>query len=130
MNKFLTTGAIAVVGGCLWAQTQQGEPRTLNARTWKGTLVESGCRSSESERNKTGGDSSPYPASTRTTSFGLMTADGKCILFDVSSNEKVAGMFKINDDWDENTVNIKATKVEVVGTEQGGKISIDEIEIR
>lgn len=59
-----------------------------------------------------------------------MTADGKCILFDVSSNEKVAGMLKITDDWDENTVSIMPTKVEVVGTDQGGKISIDEIEIR
>ena len=60
-----------------------------------------------------------YPAGTPTTSFGLITADGRCIPFDVSSNEKVAGMLKIKQDWDENTVKIKPTKVEVVGTEVG-----------
>jgi hypothetical protein len=130
MNKFVEAGFIALVGGCLWAQIQQGEPRTPNTKTWKGTLVDSGCRSSQSERNKRSSDSSSYPAGAATTSHGLMTADGKCIPFDVGSNEKVSGLLKIKNDWSENVGKIKPTKVEVVGTEQDGKISVDEIQFR
>jgi len=38
------------------------------------------------------------------------------------------GMLKIRKDWSENTVKIKPRKVEVVGTENGGEISVDEIQ--
>ena len=122
MNKFVTSALIALVGGCLWAQG--GIPKTKTT-TWKGTLVESGCRSPQ----KTTSDSNPYPAGPSTTSYGLITTDGKCVPFDVGSNEKVSGMLKIRKDWSENTVKIKPTKVEVVGTEHGGEISVDEIQL-
>jgi hypothetical protein len=46
----------------------------------------------------------------------------------VGSNEKVSGVLKVRKDWSENTVKIKPTQVEVVGTEHGGKISVDEIQ--
>jgi hypothetical protein len=46
----------------------------------------------------------------------------------VDSNEKVSGLLKVRKDWRENTVKIKPTKVEVVGTEHGGEISVDEIQ--
>ena len=130
MTKFVAAAILAVVGGCLCAQTQEGETRKPKATTWRGTLVESGCHSPVSARQKTTGDSGSYPAGTPRTSFGLITADGKCIPFDVNSNEKVAGILKINDDWDENTVNIKPTKAEIVGTEEGGELSVDEIHIK
>ena len=130
MNKFVTTAVITLVGCCLWAQTQQGKLRTPNTTTWRGTLVDSGCRSSQSERKSTSSDSSSYPVGAKRISYGLMTADGRCIPFDVDSNEKVSGMLKMKTDWSENEAKIKPTKVEVVGSESGGKISIDEIEIR
>ena len=63
------------------------------------------------------------------TSYGLITADGKCIPFDVASNEKVSGMLKVRKNWSENTVKIEPTKVEVIGTKHGGEISVDEIQI-
>ena len=129
MNKFLTAAVIALVGGYLGAQTHEGELRKPKTTTWKGTLVDSGCRSPGSERQKTS-DYSSYPAGIPTTSFGLITADGKCIPFDVGSNEKVEGMLKMKTDWSENTVKIKPTKVDVVGAERNGKISVDEIQIR
>ena len=121
MNKFVTSGLIALVGGCLWAQG--GIPKTKTT-TWKGTLIDSGCRSPQ----KTTSDSNPYPAGPSRTSYGLIATDGKCVPFDVGSNEKVSGMLKIRKDWSENTVKIKPTKVEVVGTEHGGEISVDEIQ--
>jgi hypothetical protein len=37
-------------------------------------------------------------------------------------------MLKIRKDWSENTLKIKPTKVEVVGTEHGGEISVDEMQ--
>ena len=121
MNKFIMPAVIALVGGCLWAQGVN--PKTKNT-TWKGTLVDSGCRSPQ----KTTSDSNPYPAGPSRTSYGLITTDGKCVPFDVGSNERVSGMLKIRKDWSENTVKIKPTKVEVVGTEHGGEISVDEIQ--
>ena len=130
MKKFVMSAVIALVGGYLWAQTQEGEPPKTKTTTWKGTLVDSGCRSPHSERDKTISDSNSYPAVTSTTSYGLTTADGKCIPFDVGSNEKVSGMLKMGKNWSENIVKIKPTKVEIVGTEHGGEISVDEIQIR
>ena len=129
MNKFLTGAAIALVGGYLGAQTHEGELRKPQTTTWKGTLVDSGCRSPHSKRQKTTSDSSSYPVVTPTISYGLITADGKCIPFDLDSNEKVSGMLKIKTAWSENIVKITPTNVEVVGTEHAGKISVDEIQI-
>ena len=121
MNKFVTSALIALVGGCLWAQG--GIPKTKTT-TWKGTLVDSGCRSP-----KNTSDSNSDPAGPSRTSYGLITTDGKCVPFDVGSNERVSGMLKVRKDWSENTVKIKPTKVEVVGTEHGGEISVDEIQL-
>lgn len=130
MNKVAIIGVIALVGGYLSAQTQQRDLPTLKTRTWEGTLVASGCRSLQSEGNKTSGDSNTSPVYAAKASYGLITADGTCIPFDVGSNEKVSGMFKIKTDWSANAVKIMPTKVEVVGTEEGGKISVDDIQIR
>ncbi len=128
MTKFVTPLVIALVGGYLGAQTNEGELRKIASTTWKGTLVDSGCRSPHSERYNSTSDSRSYSGTPR-VSYGLMTSDGKCIPFDLASNEKISGMLKINKDWSENTVKIKPTKVEVVGAEHGGEISVDEIQI-
>jgi hypothetical protein len=130
MNKVVISAAIVLVGGYLCAQTQQGELRKTKTTTWRGTLVDSGCRSPQSQRQKTGSDSEPYPAVIAATTFGLITADGKCMPLDVNSNEKISGMLKMRRNWTENTVKIKPTKVEIVGTERGGEISVDEIQVK
>jgi len=129
MNKFVKATIIVLVGGALGAQTQGESPKS-KATTWKGTLVDSGCRSPQSARQKTASDSSSYPEVTSTTSFGLITEDGKCIPFDVGSSEKVSGLLKMKKNWSENIVKIKQTKVEVVGTEHDGEISVEEIQLR
>jgi hypothetical protein len=131
MKRFVISGAIALLGGCcLWAQTQQGELPKAKTTTWRGILVDSGCPSSRSERPKVTSNSNSYPAVTSRDSFGLITADGKCIPFDVDSNEKVSGILKVRTNWSENVVRIKPTQVDVVGAEHGGAISVDEIQIR
>jgi len=121
MNQFVTSAAIAFLCGHLWAQGVIPKTKTT---TWKGTLVDSGCPSAQ----KSASDSNPYPAGPARTSYGLITADGKCVPFDVGSNQKVSGILKVRKNWSENTVKINPTKVEVVGTEHGGQISVDEIQ--
>jgi len=129
MNKFMMSAIIALLGGHLWAQTQEGGLPKTKTTTWKGTLVDSGCRSPHSTRPKTTTDSNSYRAVTPKISYGLITADGKCLPFDLASNEKISGMLKVRQNWSENTVKIDPTKVEVVGTTHGGEISVDEIQI-
>ena len=129
MNKFVMSAVIALVGGHLWAQSQEGGLPKTKATTWNGTLVDTGCRSPHSTRSKTTIDSNSYRAAPPKTSYGLITADGKCIPFDLASNEKISGMLKVRQNWSENTVKIDPTKVEVVGTTHGGEISVDEIQI-
>jgi hypothetical protein len=75
MNTFVMSTVIALVGGCLWTQAQQGVIQKTKTTTWKGTLVDSGCRSQQ----KTTRDSNQYPAGPSRTSYGLITADGKCV---------------------------------------------------
>src|SRR6476619_2199622 len=88
MNRFVTSAVIALVGGCLWAQTPSVTPKKTT--TWKGTLVDSGCRSAQ----KNTSDSDMYPAGPPRTSYGLITTEGKCVPFDVGSNERVSGVLK------------------------------------
>jgi hypothetical protein len=68
-----------------------------------------------------------YPAGPVRTSFGLILRDGRCIPLDVDSNQKVEGMLKVKTNWTKNVVKIKPTKVQIVGTESDGTISVDEI---
>jgi hypothetical protein len=124
MNRYAVAVMVTLVSGCLCAQTRPKDT------TWKGTLVDTGCRSSQSERQKTASDLSSYRNSYSKTVYGLMTADGTCIPLDVNSNEKVLGVLKVNRDWSANTVKIKPTKVEVTGIEVNGMISVDDIQIK
>ena len=151
MKKFKVTAVISLFAGHLWAQAQQTDQFNMktNTTTWKGTLVDSACRSShidpqKSRRNtnretntttknlkkQVASNFTSHPGTTSTALYGLITEDGKCIPFDQGSSEKVSGMMKIKKDWSQNTVKIKPTKVEVVGTEHDNTIAVDEIEIK
>ena len=150
MKNFKVTAVISLLAGYLWAQAQQTDQFNIktNTTTWKGTLVDSACRSSHTDPQKSSrntnrdtnttknlekqfaSNSTSYPVTTSTALYGLITEDGKCIPFDLGSSEKVSGLMKINKDWSQNTVKIKPTKVEVVGTEKDNTIAVDEIEIK
>jgi hypothetical protein len=124
MKRFVVGAVVVLFSGYLCAQPK---PKST---TWKGTLTDSGCPTSQSEAQKATGDLSSSRNAYAKITYGLITADGKCIPLDVSSNEKVIGVLKARTDWSENTAMIKPTKVEVIGTQVGGKIAVDNIQIK
>jgi hypothetical protein len=56
-----------------------------------------------------------------------MTADGKYIPFDQSSNTKVVEVMKSNKDWTKNAESQKPVTVTVVGNQRGDTIVIESI---
>lgn len=142
MKKLTMTVVISLFAGHLCVQAQQAQqldqihskPKTT---IWKGTLVDSGCPSQTERRNSSSTnrdnttDSSASQSgsdSATTTSYALVTEDGKCMPFDLDSNEKVSGLVKIGENWSENTGKNRPTKVEVIGTKtRAGTISVDDI---
>jgi thiamine biosynthesis lipoprotein ApbE len=150
MKTVKVAAVISLFAGYLCAQAQQTDQFNIktNETTWKGTLVDSACRSSHNDsqkssrntnrytnttknlKNQFASNSTSYPGTTSTASYALITEDGKCIPFDLDSSEKVSGLLKIKKDWSENTVKINPTKVEVVGTENDNTIAVDEIRIK
>jgi hypothetical protein len=61
------------------------------------------------------------------TSFGIMTADGKYIPFDQASNTKVIEVMKSNKDWSKNAESKQPVKVTVVGNQRGDVIVLESI---
>ena len=64
---------------------------------------------------------------TSTTSFGLMTADGKVVHFDQASNAKVQEMMKSNQDWSNAINQHKPVQVQVIASPDGDVMVIKEI---
>jgi hypothetical protein len=62
------------------------------------------------------------PVTTTTTSFGLMTSDGKFVRFDDASNTRIIEMVRKNKKWDRH-----APTVRVVGKANGDVIVLDTI---
>lgn len=114
MSKFVAAAAIALLAGCLWAQSQQTKAPKPQTTSWKGMLIE------------TIENSTSYPA----VSFVLITEDGRRIPFDEDSNEKISGLLKVKTNWSENVVKIKPTRVTLIGTEKGGVMSVEDIDLK
>jgi hypothetical protein len=151
MKKLTAIAVAPLFAGFLFAQSEQGAQRetktetTTTTSTWNGTLVDAGCRtthtahreSSETSKvdenttkeTKTTSDSSrtECPVTTTTTSFGLMTTDGKYVAFDPSSNTKVIEVMKSNKDWSKNLESRQPVKVRVVGNQRGDLIVVESI---
>ena len=152
MKKLIAISAIPLFAGLMWAQTEQQAQRetktettTTRTSTWNGALVDASCRTTHSahrestetakvdenttKTTKTTTESSKVecPVTTTTTSFGIMTADGKYIPFDQASNTKVIEVMKSNKDWSRNAESRQPVKVTVVGTQRGDVIVIESI---
>ncbi len=150
--KKLTAIAIApLFAGFLFAQTEQSAQRetktetTTTTNTWSGTLVDASCRTTHTahrestetskvdenttKQTKTTTDSSRVecPVTTTTSSFGIMTSDGKYIAFDDPSNTKVIQVLKSNKDWSKNLEDRKPVSVRVVGNQKGDVIVVESI---
>jgi cytoskeletal protein RodZ len=144
MKKFASMVLVPLCAGFLWAQAEQQttttETQTTTTdqnQTWNGTLMDAACQSTHSEHHestttdpstgttKTESSNSQTvecPVTTTTTSFGLMTSDGKFVRFDDASNTRIIEMVKKNKKWDRH-----APTVSVVGKANGEVIVLDTI---
>jgi len=155
MKKLTAIAAIPLFAGFLFAQSQtQTETKTTethtttqsdNNNTWTGTLVDASCRTSQTAHREatetthpdenttrtTTSKSDSYvtecPVTTSTTSFGLMTPDGKYVSFDEPSNTKVVEVMKRNKNWSRSMSSHQPVKVTVVGNRHGDAVVVESI---
>ena len=140
--KFATVAVLSIFVGCLSAQSDQAETKTTTTTTTvnlDGTLVDQGCYTTHTQHKETTTDQTSSkttvttkvvtdcPATTTTTSFGLLTPEGKMVHFDDASNAKVVEMMKSNKDWTEDVKGQKPVKVRVVAMPNGDLMVIREI---
>jgi hypothetical protein len=124
---------VPLFAGFLFAQEATRTETTTT--TWNGTLVDESCRTTRtkettSDPSKTETKTTTVtecPVVTTTTSFGLLTADGKYIRFDDASNERIVETIKNNKTWTTYVTDRKPIKTRVVGTLNGDVVVIKEI---
>lgn len=142
MKKFAAMAVIPVFACFLSAQeTRTTETQTTKTTTINGTLVDAGCRTThtehhESSSNPSEGTSSSRseksdkvdcPVTTTTTSYGVMTSDGRFLRFDDPGNTKVIEMMKTNNDWSRSINDRQPVRVRVIGTPNGDVVVVKEI---
>jgi len=142
MKKFAAAAIIPLCAGYLFAQQQSADrtETTTTKTTWNGTLVDAACRTTHTERKTTSTpdpnttrtettrtESVDCPATTTTTTFGLMTADGKYVRFDEPSNTRVIQVVKSHKDWKKFLDEKKPIKVNVIGTANGDVVVVETI---
>src|SRR5229473_7290522 len=111
MKKFAALAVIPLFAGFLCAQDRT-ETTTTTKTTYDGTLIDAGCRTTHTEHkeSRTNPDSSvttktehsevtECPVTTFTSSFGLLTSDGRFVRFDDPSNTKIVEIVKSNKTW-------------------------------
>ena len=140
--KFATVAVLSIFVGCLSAQTDPAETKTTTTTTTvnlDGTLVDQGCYTTQTQQKETSADPTSSkttvttkvvtecPATTTTTSFGLLTPEGKMVRFDDASNTRVVEMMKSNKAWGDDIKGHKPVKVRVVAMPNGDLMVIKEI---
>ena len=144
--KILSIATAALfVGGCLCAQ-QSSQSTTTTTTTvapvnMEGTLIDQGCVTSHthSRETTTNPDSttttttettkynSECPATTSTTSFALMTPEGRMIHFDPASNSRVVGVLRTDRTFTNDMQEHRPVKVRIVATPDGNVMIIKNI---
>jgi hypothetical protein len=141
MKKFAAVAAIPLLAGFLFAQSQQTETTTTTTKssTWDGALVDQGCYTTHFQKKDSNSDgntttqtetnkyTTECPVTTETTSFGMVTSDGKFVRFDDAGNTRIVEMVKSNKDWNNYITGHKPVKVKVVGTANGDVVVIKQI---
>lgn len=114
---------IPLFAGALLAQGQTRTETTTTSTTWLGTLVDANCQTTRTERQQTNqlGDrtvtttqETSCPVTPTTNTYGLMTADGRFIRFDNSSNARVSDELRRSQ-----LLLSQPMRVRVVGTTNG-----------
>ena len=140
MKRLLAVSVIPVFAGFLCAQEPQ-TTTTTTTTTYNGTLVDEGCQTTKrTERKETTSDENKTttkttvttenldcPVTTTTTSFGLITPDGKYVRFDEPSNARVIQVVKSHKDWVQFMNDRKPIKVRVIGKPNGDVVVIESI---
>ena len=135
MVKLTALALVPVFAGFLCAQT---ETRTTTTTTYNGTLLDAGCVATHTvTKETTANDRSTTtttttknvecPATTETTVFELMTAEGKHIRFDPDSNTKIVSVVKGNHEWTKTIQERRPLQVRVVGTPKGDVVVLESI---
>src|SRR5260370_32119333 len=143
MKKFATIGLVPLFAGFLWAQ-EASRTTTTTTTTWNGTLVDWTCQSSHSEQKESSTQTNPdqsvthkessrsttvtCPVTTTTTSFGLLTSEGRYVHFDEPSNTKIVEVVKSNKDWNRFIAGKKPLTVSVVGAANGDVVVLESIQ--
>jgi hypothetical protein len=127
---------IPLFGAFLFAQDQvRTETRTTTTKTsLDGTLVDAACQTTRTERKETTRESNPgvtrrtetthtetidCPVTTTTTTFGLLTSDGRFVRFDNPSNTRVVEIVRGNQPFNKYIVDRTPFRVKIVGTTNG-----------
>jgi len=144
MQKIIGLALVPLCAGFLFAQAEQTTrtqtTTTTSTATLNGTLVDAGCRTTQTanrevttetpgktQTTQTKTETTECPITTTTTNFGLMTSDGKFVRFDEPSNTRVVEVMK-SKKWDKLMEEHKPVKVRVVGNTNGDTVIIKEIQ--
>ena len=122
MRKFAVVAAMPLLAGFLMAQ-QSETTTTTTSRTWNGDLIDQNCYTTHVQQKNFNSDgnggstetttnkyTTECPVTTSTTSFGMMTPDGKFVRFDDAGNTRIVEMVKSNKDWNDFIVHHKPVK--------------------
>ena len=144
LKQFAVVTAIPLFAGFLLAQQPRTESKTTTTTTttssFNGTLMDASCRSTQTETKETKSDETgaqtkttrsetvDCPVGPTTTSFGLLTSDGRFVRFDQASNSKIAEMMKNEKKWNREISEHAPVAVRVVGKPNGDVIVLESIE--
>ena len=135
MKKFAAIAVIPLFAGFLFAQNQT-RTETTTTTTWNGTLVDAACQNTHTEHHASSTQTNPdqsvttksessrsetvnCPVTTTTTTFGLLTPEGRYIRFDEPSNARVIEIVKTNKGWTKYITERAPLPVKVIGVANG-----------
>jgi hypothetical protein len=142
MRKLAAVSLVPLFAGFLCGQTDQ--TTTTTTTTWNGTLIDAGCRTThtttkdtstsnpdenttQTRTTTTTTEKTECPVTTTTTSFGLLTPEGKYIAFDQPSNTKIVEVVKGNKKWAKYMNEHQPIQVRIVGRPNGETVVMESI---
>ena len=137
MKKLAVVAVVLCFSGFLLAQSGQ-RTETTTTTTWNGTLFDEGCRTTHTQKEATSNENgnrtetkttvtTDCPVTMTTTSFGLMTPEGKYVHFDDAGNTRIVESVKKNKIWTSSITEHRPIKTRIVGTRNGDVVVIKEI---
>ena len=143
MQKFAAIALVPLFAGFMFAQ-EANRSEVTTTTTYSGTLIDNACRTThttekstdtskpdpsttQTKTTTTRTETTECPITTTTTSFGLLTADGKYVRFDEPSNTRIIEVVKTKK-WDKLMNDKKPVAVRVIGRPNGDVVVIERIQ--